>query len=391
MNSAFMAFASDDASVDILKRLAERLGHGDDAVQRGGADSLAAMLEAEKAPKLLIVDLEGQEDAGRMAARLVGLCGKETRLIGLGTVNDVSYYRQIVGAGFADYLVKPLNIDTLMGAVRQAQSDSAGTEEAKIVVFVGARGGVGTTTVAANEAWIMAHEMGRKTVLVDMDLQFGNTALALDLEPGRGLRDVVGSPQRVDALMIAGALVPESEKLSLMGAEESLDEFIHIDGTAITALMRELKISHRCVIVDLPRHLLMTQKKLLGMAQEIVIVTEMSLVGIRDTLRIEALIKGAGSGARISVIAGKTGATRPAAVDEAAFTKGTKRKVDFIIPDDYKNVTAANNAGKMLAAVAASAPVTKTLRDFARYLIGQPEKEASKSGKGFFSLFHKEA
>lgn len=388
MNSEFMAFTSDVAASDVLRRYAERQGYAADVVRDGGADLFAALLESEPPPRVALVDLDHQDNAATMAGRLAGLCGKNTRLVGMGSTNDVGYYRAIVGAGFADYLVKPLMLDPLTQALAQAARGAGGGQESKIVVFIGTRGGVGTTTVAANVAWILAHEHKQKTVLVDLDLQFGNTALLLDLDPGRGLRDIVSAPQRVDALMISGVVVTESPELALIGAEEQLDDFVHVDNAAISTLLRELKPTYKNILVDLPRHLLTTQKKLLAMAQEVVLVTEMSLVGIRDTLRIEALLKGAGATARTLVVATGAGPGRVAPVDEASFTKGTKGKIDITLPDDHKNVTAATNAGKMLPVIAGNAALTRALRDLARALGGDPAAAQAK-GKGFFGLFAK--
>ena len=95
--------------------------------------------------------------------------------------------------------------------------------------------------------------MKMSCALLDLDLQFGTSALALDLEPGRGLRDIVNSPHRVDGLMIASSMVNESDLFSVLGAEEAVDEFVPMDAGAITALLKEMKGNFDFIIVDLPR------------------------------------------------------------------------------------------------------------------------------------------
>src|SRR5262249_19732140 len=149
-------------------------------------------------------------------------------------------------------------------------------KEAKIVVMIGVRGGVGASTIAVNTGWTLAHDLRLNCALLDLDLQFGTSSLALDLEPGRGLRDIISSPHRVDGLMIASSMVSESESFSVLGAEEAVDEAVPMDGGAVTALLKEMKGNFDFLIVDLPRHLLAAQKRLLTAAHEIVLITELS-------------------------------------------------------------------------------------------------------------------
>lgn len=389
MNSEFMAFLTDKASEETVRAWAERQGFPASSVQAGGADLFSAMLESDAPPKFAFVDIDGQAQPAQIAVRLIGLCGPASKLVAIGSANDVMLYRSMLAAGMADYLVKPLtpeNLTQSLNAASRGGLGSASKQESKTVVVMGVRGGVGASTVATNMAWLAAHEKKKKIALLDLDLQYGITALALDIEPGRGLRDVVSSPQRVDNLMVTSATIDESDTLSVLSAEEPLDEHLPIDGAAISALLKELKNGHDAVFVDLPRHMFATQKRLLSLANEIVLVTEMTLVGIRDILRVRTTLKSLGCLGRITVVACKVGPQRPAAVDEASFEKGAQAKIDFTIPDDHKSVTTANNSGKMLGMVAPSAAITKTLRTLTDYLLKEEgEEEKKPSLFGFFS------
>lgn len=403
MHNEFMAFIQDEETAATVRNWAERQGFPQDTVQNGGPDLFATFLEADAPPKLVLIDFDGQEQPIQIAARIVSLCGPAARLIAIGSANDVTLYRSMVAAGLSDYLVKPLTPEILTQTMVMAARGGPGTapgaaKEAKNIVVIGVRGGVGTSTVAVNTSWAIAHQLKKKCALLDLDLQFGSSALALDLEPGHGLRDVVSSPQRVDSLMIAGAMVSESDHLAVLSAEESIEEIVHVDTNAISALLKELKPTYQAVIIDLPRHMLPTQKRVLATAHEIVLVTEMSLVGIRDTLRIRMTLKGLGSSARITQVAGRVGPNHPAAVDEATFAKGAQAKIDFVLPDDTKNVVAASNAGKTLGAMAPSSPLAKTIHALAVHLMGSSEDDKKKGDKkasggllGLFSSGSKEA
>ena len=141
-----------------------------------------------------------------------------------------------------------------------------------------------------------------------------------------------------------------------------------MDSSAVAALLKELRANFNVIIVDLPRHLLSSQKRVLAIAQDIVLVTEMTLVGIRDTLRVRTMLKALGCTARVTLVAARVGPQRPAAVDEASFAKGAQAKIDFTLPEDHKSVTAASNAGKMLDTIAPGSPLTKSLHQLAHHL-----------------------
>jgi len=392
MHGEFMAFVSDDASVAVLRNFAERQGFPAASVQMGGPDMFAQMLEQTSAPKFAIVDIDGQPDPVASATRLATLCGAECKLIAIGSANDVSLYRRIVAAGLGDYLVKPLTGEVLAQAYAAALRGSGGVggkneaREAKIVVMIGSRGGVGATTIAVNTGWLLAHKFKLHCALLDLDLQYGTSALALDLEPGRGLRDVVTSPQRVDSLMVASSMVAASDQFSVLGAEESVEDSVLVDGTAITALIKELRGNFDFIVVDLPRHLLAGQKRLLAAAHDIVLVSELSLAGIRDTLRIKNALTSLGSTARLTVVSSRVSQLQPGQVDQAAFEKGTQIKIDFTIPEDTKSVTVAANTGKALGAVLPDAPVTKALLPLVTRLSGK-NLNAADVKKGLFGLF----
>ncbi len=385
MHTEFMAFVGDETSNATIRAFAEQQGFPPASVQTGGPEMFAQMLEHTAAPKLVIIDVDGQENPATTAVRLTGLCGNDCKLIAIGSANDVSLYRQMTAAGIADYLVKPLNLEALTQACTSVlRGTGKGTKETKTVVVIGVRGGVGASTIAVNMGWLLAHNHKLHCALLDLDLQYGTSALALDLEPGRGLRDVLGSPQRVDSLMVASSIVAASEQFSVLSAEESIEDIVPIDSTAITALLREMRGNFDFVVVDLPRQMLATQKRLLATAHEILLVTELSLAGIRDTLRIKNALHSLGGSAHISLTVGRAGPAHPGQVDQTAFEKGAQVKIDFTIPEDPKAVAQAANTGKALGACAPDAAVTKALSALAGKLTGH-DTETLKIKKGFWS------
>jgi pilus assembly protein CpaE len=372
MHSEFMGFVFDDESLVSLRGWAERQGYPPAVVQQGGLDMYAKLLESSAPPKLAIVDIDEQADPVATTLRILNLCGSECRLVAVGLKNDVTLYRRLLGAGAVDYLVKPLLPELLNQALAAALrgpvgSGNAQVKEARIAVIMGARSGIGTSAIALNAGWIVAHEFNRTAALLDLDLHFGTSTLALDLDPGRGLRDIVSSPNRVDALMIASSLVSESDRFSILGAEEPVDEVTPVESSAIAALLKEMNGNFDLIIVDMPRFMLASQKRLLSLAHEIVVVSDLTLAGIRDTLRIKSALNSLGCAARITTVV-RTNASGGGQITRAVFEKGTKSPVDMMVPEDNASFTTASNSGKALGAIAPRAPVTKILRDLAMKL-----------------------
>ena len=382
MHSEFMGFASDDESLELLRGWSLRQGYPLAATQQGGPDMFAQMLESSAPPKMVVIDIDGQKDPVAVTQRLVSVCGADCKIIMLGSANDVGLYRKILAAGAIDYLVKPLTAEWLNQAMtaalkRHNTDGSPIAREAKIIVVIGVRGGVGASTIALNTAWLMVHELHRHVALLDLDLQFGTSSLALDLEPGRGLRDIVSSPHRVDSLMIASSMATESEHFSVLGAEEAVDEFVVMDNAAIAALLKEMKGNFDAIVIDMPRHLFAAQKRLLAAAHEIVLVSDLSLAGIRDTLRFRNSIKNLECTANVTVVGSRTSPSKTGQVDAAAFEKGAQGKIDIFVPEDVKSVTLAANGGKAIADVAKQSVVTKALQALAVKLAGT-DKPANK-------------
>src|SRR3954451_13838984 len=181
-----------------------------------------------------------------------------------GQVNDVRLYRDLVASGIQDYLLKPFSPDQLRDAFANAQMTisgprmvESGNEKPNVMAAViGVRGGVGASTVATSLAWLMGDKGGRSTALLDLDVHFGTGALALDLEPGRGLTDAIENPSRIDGLFIERAMVRANERLSVLSAEAAIHQPLGTDGTAFFALQEEMRNAFESKGLDLPRHML---------------------------------------------------------------------------------------------------------------------------------------
>ncbi len=338
-----------------------------------------------RVPAIMIADTDNVDDPAAAITQLVKVCGSRSRILTIGSANDVGFYRSMIQAGAADYLVKPLNSVSLRDAIspllvaRDSAKDDKQAKAGHVYVLVGARGGVGTTTVAVNAAWVLAHELGQKTALIDLDLQYGNCDLALDLEPPRGLREVLSNPDRMDSLLINSSMVKESDNLAVFCCEDSLEEIIDYDTAGPMALLKELRGEYDHIVIDMPRSLIPRHRRLLVNADHVFIVTDLTLAGIRDTQRISAAISSLAPTGQIHVIAGRVG-EGDAQISRATFERSAKAKLEVLVPNDARTIKVSANKGKSVVSEAPHTIITKSMRAVAGIMAGQAIKVAASGG-----------
>jgi pilus assembly protein CpaE len=258
----------------------------------------------------------------------------------------------------------------------------------KLVAVTGTRGGVGATMVATSIAWLIAHERRRKVALVDLDLQFGTVALSLDLEPSHGLREALENPNRIDGLFMDRVLVQHSERLYVLSAEESPDESLLLDFNALELLITELRNKFHYVVVDLPRTPNPCSQQILQGATDLVLVSDLSLAGMRDTMRMAGLLPTTNAACHALLVVNRSGEHKQGEMPRAEFEKGVGRKLDLVLPFDARTVAAATNFGQAVAAT--KGPVASGLRQVAERLCG-PQTVEGGSRAGLWQKLLKKA
>jgi pilus assembly protein CpaE len=373
----FVACVADDVTREAVSRAVANLGWQNAKVRPGGIDAARRSIDITSPPRLVLVDLADSADPVEGLTELTQLCGPSTRFLAIGAVNDVTLYRQLVGLGIADYLVKPVSsevlCDALTAAARVDEAASSAQRSTRLFAFVGARGGVGTTTMAIATAWLIAHEFKLRTALVDLDLHFGNLALNLDLEPGRGLREALENPERTDSLLLASAMVTEGDKLPILATEESLEEQLMFDGTAVAPLLSALSQDYDCLIVDLPRALDSIARQVIALADSTIVVTDLSLSALRDSVRLVDLAQKLEARNKPLVVANQVGADHRGEIGRAEFEKGLNGTLDLTVPFDAKAMLAAAHGGKAVPAAAASSKAAVEMRKLAARLAGRDD------------------
>ena len=364
------AFVSDDDTAAKLNNIANFHWPGA-VINRGGCHDAGAYLTSSPSPDLLVVDLDTSENPFEDLQPLAELCDPSTQVVALGVINDLALYKQFTSAGVADYLVKPFSEEELETALLAATfietetADTAPEATGKLVVTIGSRGGVGASTVALNGAWLLAEEQGHRVALVDLDLQFGTVALSLDLVPSTGMIETLRQPDRMDSLFMSSAVLPKTEHLSVLAAEEDLARELDLHGSGIIRLVEELRRNFDWVWLDLPRSLCHLHTSVLRDAALVHVVSDLTLAGMRDTMRIVNLFNSVGGEGEIGVIINH--ARRTKGMPKGEFTRGVGCQILSQLPEEPKALQAAT-VGKPLAQTAARGKFIGELRKLTQNL-----------------------
>ncbi len=254
-------------------------------------------------------------------------------------------------------------------------AQEASPQAHKVVAIIGARGGVGASTIATSTAWILAHELDRHVAELDLDIHFGTSALTFDLEPGRGLCDALENPGRVDGLFIDRAMIKESEKFSILGAEAPVTEPLSPDPAALAHLLSELKNTFEVVVIDCPRNIITNNPHLLQEVTDIVIVADLSLAATRDTIRMLSFAQEAAPSANLILITSKVAPGMNNEVTQKDFETSVERKADWIIPLDTKSALVSAKKGKSMPQAAKGSKPVRACRELAERVVGVAKKQ----------------
>ncbi|MFN3517427.1 MAG: pilus assembly protein CpaE [Novosphingobium sp.] len=378
----FNAFICDDAALDVLRPVVIEMGWAPEKCNKGGLRNAVQSLSITASPNILMVDLSESGDPLSDINALAEVCEPGTVVIAIGQVNDVRLYRDLLASGIHDYLLKPLSPgqvrDALVGAqavfTAPKQHDPAVAKRHISTAVIGTRGGVGASTLATSLAWLFSADEKMPTALLDLDVHFGTGALALDLEPGRGLTDAIENPGRIDGLFIERAMIRANDNLAILSAEAPINQPLMTDGAAFVQLEEEFRQAFEMTVIDLPRNMLINFPHLLADVNVALIVCEMTLASARDTIRILSWLKANAAHVQPIVIANKVQAG-VSEISKADFEASIERKIAFTIPFDAKAAANAAKLGQTFADANRFAKAGVAIRDIAKTVMGVGDGE----------------
>jgi pilus assembly protein CpaE len=390
------AFIDDSLSARTLGAVFAARSLDAPAVSEGGSTAALHNLDTDDPPDILVVDTGDSTSPAAEISVLRSMLPDGVRVVAIGSERGVGTYRDMMAAGVTDYLEKPVSREDLDDAIfghepspsrRKLRPPQGGAETERQFVFIGARGGVGTTTAAVNTAWLMAKRSQQSSLLLDLDLQFGTTLLALNLEPSPALVQVLREPDRLDDVMLRQAVYDVGRHLAVLAAEEPVDMSPAVQPSAPVVLMRQIRSQFHNVFIDLPGARLEEHEAYLADATDIVLVSDVSLACVRDTIRMLERIERMVPEARVHVLVGGISDQRKAPMTVRQFEESIGTKVAAVIPYDPEPSGEASAAGRPVVSFRKGSRVAKAYNEFVQRFLPSPEK----AGWRFLRGWRKEA
>jgi pilus assembly protein CpaE len=376
-----LAFVSDDDTETALR--AGLLNTVDGVhVHRGTILHAIKYLAKEPTPRALVVDISGVPNPIYELDNLAAVCTPDVRVLVIGEDADVGFYRELVrNMGVAEYLHKPLTRDHVgrlfVPQIAGVTIDAATSRGGSVVAVCGARGGVGTTTIAVNLALQLAGSTRGHVALLDLHLRQGTTALMLGVKPEGGLRIALEQPERADALFLDRVAVEVDDRLRLIAADEALDGTPAPTPDGMRRVLDLLRRRFNYIVIDMPIPATLAEMQALRGARHLLAVMVPDLVSIRDAVRLRELADALGNSHTTMVLnhAGTLGGLKLPLIEQGL---GSKPAVQ--IPELAKPLARATNLGK--PALGQCAPFRKAIALLAQEVSGAPAQR-----KGERSLF----
>ncbi|MFC5422620.1 CpaE family protein [Bosea eneae] len=349
-------------------------------IQMGGP---AAAVEAFRgAPTPNVIVLETVTEPSALIANLEALaesCDPGTKVVVIGHVNDIQLYRELIRRGVSDYLVAPFGILDLLRTLSELYAASGSAALGRTVAVVGAKGGVGASTVAHNVAWAIARNLDASTVIADLDIAFGTAGLDFNQDPPQGIADAVFAPERLDANMLDRLLSRCSDNLSLLAAPAMLDRTVDLGEDAFELLFDLLRGSVPCIVLDVPHLWTGWAKRALIGADEVAIVAAPELASLRNAKNLVDLLRAARPNDSMPrMILNQVGLPKRPEIDAGEFAKAIGIEVMSSIPFDAQLFGTAANNGQMIAEIQSGGKVAEAFVQIATVLTGRGEQKRGK-------------
>jgi len=359
-----------------------RLGKAHVKIQMGGVTAAIEAYRGSPTPNVIILETEGRGDSILTGLDMLAeFCDAGTRVMVVGRTNDVMLYRELVRRGVSDYMISPVGTIDIVRSICGLFSAPDAKPVGRLVAVVGAKGGVGASTIAHNIAWAVARELSLDSVVTDLDLPFGTAGLDYNQDPPQGIADAVFSPDRIDTAFVDRLLSKCSDHLSLLAAPATLERAYDFGAEAFDSIFDALRATMPCVVLDVPHQWNGWTQRTLVSADEILIVAAPDLANLRNAKNLFDYLRTARlNDHRPFYMLNQVGVPKRPEIKPAEFAKALEDQPVAIIPFEPQLFGAAANNGQMIAEVSAKHRSAETFLQLAQLLTGRSEVKKAKSG-----------
>jgi pilus assembly protein CpaE len=366
------AFCQHAETADAVEKAAgdRRLSRATTLVHEGGLDEALARYQNEPTPSLIMV--EANSPAAQLLAgldRLAEVCDPGTKVVVIGGHNDIGLYRELIRRGVSEYLVPPLQPLQLIRTITGLYADPSTPFIGRTLAFVGAKGGVGSSTIAHNVAYTLAEVLQANTTIVDFDLAFGTAGLDFNQDPIQGMADALSKPDRLDPVLLDRMIARCTDRLSLFSAPASLDDDYEYSAEAYEDVATKIRATAPFVVYDLPHVWSGWMRKTLLSADEVVIVAAPDLASLRNAKNmIDLLARTRPNDAPPRLILNQIGLPGRPEIPVKDFAKALGIEPALCLPFDAKLFGQAANNGQMIQEVNPKAKASEGLCQFVQGL-----------------------
>jgi pilus assembly protein CpaE len=316
-----------------------------------GDDHVRALRQLN--PELVILDIEDAPDLGIKFAQFMSESVPGVRFIAAGPLLQPEHMLTAMRAGVVDYLPKPVtgeamraSLDRIRVALGHGGKEGGPKQPGKLYAFYSAKGGAGTTTTATNFAVVLHRVTGKKTLLVDLDLELGEIALLLGVQPRFNFVDMVQNFHRMDAELLASYIERHSCGVHLLSAPYQPDKAEVVTGEEIRRILQFLRKHYDYVVVDTPKSFSPPTLAAIEQADLAFIVTNVDLASLRNLQRGLPLLKkmlGRGDD-HIRLVVNRYHSDNDITLEDVAQTLGMP--VFRTLSNDYEGVSRSITTGK---------------------------------------------
>lgn len=339
-------------------------------VVRGGITEATAIYQEQPTPPLLVIEcLESPRELLAKLEALAEVCDPSTKVVIIGVANDIALYRELIRRGVSEYLVPPIDPLQLIQTIAGLYADPASAFVGRTLAFIGAKGGVGASTVAHNVAYALAEQIEVNTVVVDYDLPFGTAGLDFNQDPLQGIHDALSQPDRLDPVLLDRMTARCTERLSLFAAPASLEETYEIDQEAYEEVFNSIRTTAPFVVLDLPHQWTGWIRQTLLTSDDVIIVATPDLASLRNAKNmLDQIRKVRPNDTPPKLVLNQMGMPGRPEIPVKEFAKALQIEPSLVLPFDPKLFGEAANNGQMLAELNPKAKSVEGLLQFAQGL-----------------------
>lgn len=352
-------------------------------VRNGSIMAAAQAFSEATTPDVLVMETEGHRDQVLSElSQLAQVCDPSTKVVLIGHVNDVILYRELIRQGLSEYLVAPVHQLQVIDAISSLFNEPGADPIGRIVAFIGAKGGVGSSTIAHNIASMASGDYQVDTIVTDLDLAFGTAGLNFNQDPAHGMAEAIASSDRIDQTMLERLLTKCNDRLSLLSAPAQVEKSLGIEVETLEPIIDAIRSSAPLIILDIPNVWTAWSKQLLTGADDVIITSTPDLASLRNAKNIFDFLTGARPNDKAPLIVlNQVGVQKRPEIPVAEFSKAIGVEPTAIIPFDAHVFGTAASNGQMVAEVGPKSKAAEQVAMLGQLLIGKnPEGAVSNKG-----------